>query len=70
MIFIFILFGGIFGFIGSMMAFVVTWNELEKHQFDRKRLIRESFQTAFITFLFFLLLSIISGYFVLHYALK
>jgi hypothetical protein len=70
MFYISIIIGSVFGFIASLMAFVVTWNELEKHQFDRKRLIRESFQAASVTFIFFLILSLVSGFLVTKYALK
>jgi H+/Cl- antiporter ClcA len=62
--------GFVFGLIAALIAFVVTWNELEKHQFERKRLWRESFQAAFFTFLFFLILSLLLGFLITKYAFK
>ena len=51
-----------FGFIASVMAFLITYNEYQKHQFAKKRLWKESLSAAFFTFTFFLILSIILGY--------
>jgi hypothetical protein len=62
--------GAAFGFIASLMAFAITWNELEKHQFEHKRLWYESLQAAGFTFLFFLLLSMLIGCFIARYGVK
>ncbi len=70
MFFISIFLGSAFGLFASIMAFVITWNELEKHQFERKRLVNESLQAAGFTFIFFLVLSMLAGYFITRYALK
>jgi hypothetical protein len=52
------------------MAFVITWQEWERHQIERKRLWRESGQAAIVTFFFFLALSVLFGFIVTKYVLK
>jgi len=55
-------FGIFFGLIASVMAFLITYNEYQKHQFTKKRLWKASLESAFVTFIFFLVLSIVLGY--------
>lgn len=54
--------GIIFGFIASVMAYLITYNEYQKHQFPRSKLIKVSLESAIFTFIFFLILSVILGY--------
>lgn len=70
MLYISIIIGTVFGFIASLMAFVITWQEWERHQIERKRLWRESGQAAIVTFFFFLALSVLFGFIVTKYVLK
>ena len=54
--------GIVFGFMASVMAFLITYNEYQKHQFPKNRLWKESLESFIFTFIFFLVLSIILGY--------
>ena len=55
-------FGIIFGLIASVMAFLITYNEYQRHQFTKKRLWKVSLESSIFTFIFFLILSIVLGY--------
>jgi tellurite resistance protein TehA-like permease len=65
---LFIAIGGIFGFFAALMAFVITWHEYEKHKFTGKRLFKEAFQAGIFAFIFFLLLSLLSGFLLEHFS--
>jgi len=65
-----IVIGIVFGFIAALMAFVITWHEYEKHKFTGKRLFRQAFQAAIFTFIVFLLLSLLVGFFLAHFVIK
>jgi len=67
MIYLFLLVGVIFGFIGSLMAFVITYHEYQKHQFERKRLIKEAFNAALYTFLFYIVIMAVVGLLISHH---
>ena len=62
MIVLFLLFGVIFGLLGGLMAFLITWNEWQKHKFKGKKLFKESFKTGLFTFMVFVIISLIAGY--------
>ena len=62
-----IVIGVIFGFLAALAAFVITWNEYEKHKFTGKRLFMQAFQTAFFTFVVFLVLSLLIGFLLEHF---
>jgi H+/Cl- antiporter ClcA len=62
--------GVIFGFLAALMAFVITWHEYEKHKFTGKRLFRQAFQAAIFTFIVFLLLSLLVGFFLAHFVIN
>ena len=57
------------GIIASLMAFVITWNEYQRHQFERKHLLRISLQAAGTTFVVFLFSAILIGYLLLYFIL-
>jgi hypothetical protein len=58
---IFFLFGGIFGFLGGLSAFLITWSEMEHHLADRKKLFWTCFQSGVFSFFVFVVLSILTG---------
>jgi len=62
-----IVIGIIFGFLAALAAFVITYNEYEKHKFTGKRLFMQAFQTAFFTFVVFLVLSLLIGFLLEHF---
>ena len=70
MIYLSILVGVLFGFLGSLMAFVITYHEYQKHQFRGKRLFKEAFHSAIFTLIFFVALMAIVGYLLSHYEFK
>ena len=65
-----IVIGVIFGFLAALAAFVITYNEYEKHKFTGKRLFMQAFQTAIFTFLIFLVLSVLIGFFLAHFVIS
>jgi len=65
-----IVIGIIFGFLAALAAFVITYNEYEKHKFTGKRLFMQAFQTAIFTFLVFLLLSVLIGFILAHFVIN
>ena len=65
-----IVIGIVFGFIAALMAFVITWHEYEKHKFTGKRLFRQAFQAAIFTFIVFLLLSLLVGFFLARFVIN
>jgi uncharacterized membrane protein YsdA (DUF1294 family) len=69
-IYLSLLFGALFGFLGALMAFVITYHEYQKHQFRGKRLFMEAFHAALVTFIVFIALMAIIGYLFSHYELK
>jgi hypothetical protein len=58
------------GFIASLMAFVITWNEYQRHQLRVPRLIRLSLQAAVTAFIFFLAVALLFGYVLMHFLLN
>ena len=62
-----IVIGAVFGFLAALAAFVITWNEYEKHKFTGKRLFMQAFQTAIFTFVVFLMLELLAGILLSHF---
>ena len=62
--------GVIFGFLAAASAFVITWHEYEKHKFTGNRLFKEAFHTAIFTLCIFLLLSLLTGFFLARFVIK
>jgi H+/Cl- antiporter ClcA len=54
--------GVVFGFLAALMAFLITWNEYQKHKFRGKRLFMEAFRAGLFTFVVFLSLSLLIGF--------
>ena len=65
-----IVIGVIFGFLAALAAFVITYNEYEKHKFAGKRLFMQAFQTAIFTFAVFLILSLLAGFLLARFLLN
>jgi len=57
----------LFGSLASVMAFLVTYGEYERHNFPKGRLIRESLRTALVAFVFLFVLAVIAGYLFLRF---
>lgn len=62
-----IVMGVIFGFLAALAAFVITWQEYERHKFTGKRLFIQAFKTAIFAFLIFLILSVIIGFLIMRF---
>jgi len=65
-----IVIGIIFGFLAALAAFVITYNEYEKHKFTGKRLFMQAFKTAIFTFAVFLILSLLAGFLLARFVLN
>jgi len=57
----------LFGSLASLMAFLVTYGEYERHNFPKGRLIRESLRAALVSFVFLFGLTVIAGYLFLKF---
>jgi len=58
------------GIIAALMAFVITWNEYQRHQLRLPSLIRLSLQAAATAFVFFLSVALLFGYVLIHFILR
>ncbi len=67
MIYISVVIGFGCGLIAALMAFVITRNEYQKHQFEGRRLLVVSLQAAGTTFLVFLVSAIVIGYLLIRF---
>jgi len=61
MFWFYVMIGLVFGFLAALIAFLITWNEYQKHKFKGKRLFREVFSAGLFTFIIFFLLSLFIG---------
>lgn len=52
----------VFGLLGSVMAFLITYLEYERHKFPRDFLIKESFKSALAALFVLFGLTVIAGY--------
>lgn len=59
---LFAIIGLIFGSLAALIAFLITYNEWQKHQFKGWALWREPLMRALFTFGFFFLLSLAIGF--------
>jgi len=48
--------------VAALMAFLIVYDEYQKHMLGTRRLWKESLSGGLAAFLFFLLLSIVAGY--------
>ena len=60
---IFFIFGLIGGFFASVMAFLIAYEEYQKHHFQSSRLFKEAFSMATMAFFVIFFIMIISGIF-------
>jgi len=65
-----IVIGIVFGFLAALAAFVITYNEYEKHKFTGKRLFKKAFQSGIFTFFVFLFLSLLSGFLIARFIIN
>ena len=56
------IFGAFFGFFGSIMAFIIAYDEYKRHFRDRSKPIWMALEMAILAFFVFVTLSIIVGY--------
>ena len=61
-ILLFLGFGSIPGFLASLMAFIITYDEYSKHYVDKRMLFRLAFEAALFAFFVVLVLAIITGF--------
>jgi|GEM_PF-1935413 hypothetical protein len=59
---ILILIGGAFGILGACVAYLVTWNEVKKHDIRGKNAVAEGVKMSVFTFTFFILLSVVLAF--------
>ncbi len=59
--------GIIFGFLASVMAFVITYNEYARHFPGTDKPRKLALEAAFFTFVVFLTVAALSGYFLARY---
>jgi len=55
-----------FSLIGSIMAFLITYEEYTHHYSDKKRPFQHAMQTAIFTFIFFLVLTFLAVSFLMR----
>ncbi len=60
---IFILIGGVFGFLGALMAYLITYNEWVHHYQTKREPRKIALETAIFVFSFFFILSVLLGLF-------
>jgi NADH:ubiquinone oxidoreductase subunit 6 (subunit J) len=61
-----LLIGIFFGAVAALMAFLIIYNEYQKHRLGRWRLWKEALTGGLVTFFVFVVLSVIVGYWTLH----
>ncbi|MHB1646794.1 MAG: hypothetical protein EVG15_08850 [Candidatus Acididesulfobacter diazotrophicus] len=62
-----IIVGGIFAFIASIMAYLITYDEYIHHYQSAKKPIKYALQAAIFTFVLFCILTVGAGYFLSLY---
>ncbi len=58
---LFIFLGIIFGFLGSLAAFFITYEEYQHHFSDKKKILRHSAETGIFAFFIFLAIAVLVG---------
>ena len=58
-----ILVGLIFGSLGAVMAYLITYSEWIHHYPDKKRPRKMALETAIFTFIFFMAITLLVGWF-------
>lgn len=64
---LFVAIGSIFGFLASLMAYLVIYNEYMHHYQSSKEPHKLALQAAIFTFIFFFALAVGAGYFLTNY---
>jgi uncharacterized membrane protein YbjE (DUF340 family) len=59
--------GTIFGFVAALMAYLITYNEWLHHYPTKREPRRIALETAILTFMIFLIMSLIAGYILGNY---
>jgi hypothetical protein len=62
--------GAVFGFLAALMAFLITWNEYQKHKFRGRRLFMRALHAGLFTFVVFILLALLVGFILSKFILK
>jgi hypothetical protein len=65
MFFIAIVISVTFSFLASLMVYLITYIEYEKHKFLPKRLRKESLDAAIFAFVAWLIISLVAFYFIM-----
>ena len=65
-----VLIGMVFGLVAALMAFLIFYDEDQKHMLGTRRLWKESLRGGFAAFLFFVILSIVAGYWLSYFILQ
>ena len=63
----FLALGILFGLLGSATAYIIMYREYSHHFTSAKRVRTAALRSALVAFLFFLGLSVVSGYVITHY---
>ena len=63
-------FGFFFGILAAIVAFLITYQEYQKHKFSKSRLIKMSLEAAFFTLIVFVVISLVVGYVLINFVLK
>ncbi len=59
---LFIFLGIVFGLLGSLAAFFITYEEYQRHFSDNKKVLRHSLETAAFAFFIFLGIAMLVGF--------
>jgi len=62
LLYLLILVGGLFGFLGGIMAALITYHEQRHHYPDSKEPMRIALRTGFYTFSFFVALCLVLAF--------
>ncbi len=65
-----VLLGVVFGLVAALMAFLIVYDEYQKHMLGNRRLWKKSLIGGLAAFLFFFILSIVAGYWLSYVILR
>lgn len=57
-----VIIGFAFGFVGALMAFLITYGEYSRHYMTKKRVVKISLETASVIFAVLFITAIAAGY--------
>lgn len=58
---LFLFLGAVFGFLGGLAAFFITYGEYQHHFNDKKKILRHGLETGIFAFFVFLAVSVFVG---------